>query len=221
MRAADRGQQLGDAELVEQQRLDVNHVGDRDDREGRAVGLAGGRIDAGRAGRTVAAAEHVRADHEVAVGVERLAGADQHVPPAEALVVGLVTAGGMGVAREGVRDEHGVVAPLVQRAVGLIGDRDRAERLAALERQRVGRLGDRDEACLDEAGGTGLGVGDDRHIADLRGAARGRAHAVAGLLHGERDSTRSGRAGAKRRPPVRPRVRLLLRAGPGPDRCRR
>ena len=174
-RAADRGQQLGDAELVEQQHLHVDHVGDRDDRERRAEGLARGRVDAGRTGRAVAAAQHVRADHEVAVGVERLARADQHVPPAQALVVGLVTAGDVGIARERVGDEHGVVAALVERAVGLVGDRDGAQRLTALERQHVGRNGDRREARGDEAGGTGLGIGDDRHVADLRGAARRRA----------------------------------------------
>ena len=47
-----------------------------------AIGLAGRRVDRRRAGRAHAAAEHVGADDEVAIGVDRPARADQRRPPA-------------------------------------------------------------------------------------------------------------------------------------------
>ena len=77
-------EQLLDAEMVEQHRLRAHHVADGDDREVEPIGLAGRRIGRGRAGRAHAAADHVGADDEVAVGVDRLAGADHARPTSRA-----------------------------------------------------------------------------------------------------------------------------------------
>jgi hypothetical protein len=68
-----------DAEMVEQHRLRAHHVADGDHRQVEAVGRAGRRIGRGRAGRAHAAADDVGADDEVAVGVDRLAGADHRL----------------------------------------------------------------------------------------------------------------------------------------------
>ena len=55
-RAADHRQQLVDAQMLDQPLLRPHHVADGDQRESQALGLAGGRIDLGRAGRAHAAA---------------------------------------------------------------------------------------------------------------------------------------------------------------------
>src|SRR3954463_7166138 len=85
-------------------------------REGEAVGLAGRRVDRRRSGRDdvlVLRAEvdqRIRRDDEIAVRIDRLAGADDRVPIAGRPVLGLVLAGGVAGAREEVRDEDRVRA---------------------------------------------------------------------------------------------------------------
>ena len=151
-RAAGHGGEPLDPELVEERALGPHHVGDRDHREVGAVRPARRGVDRRRPGRPAAAAEQVRGDDEVAVGVERLAGADHPVPPAEALarvavaIVGaeavaaaapaasVGVAGGVRVAAERVADEDRVVAPRRERPVGLVGDADRVQVPPAVER---------------------------------------------------------------------------------------
>ena len=87
--------------------------------------LAGRRIGRGRPGRAHAAAEHIRADDEIAVGVDRLAGADHGLPPA-GLAGDRMDVGDMLVAGQRVADQHRVGRVGVERAVGLVGDLERA-----------------------------------------------------------------------------------------------
>ncbi len=79
-RPADHGQQPLDAQVVDQPPLHLDDVADGDQREIGAVGAAGGRVDAVGPGRAAAAAQDVRADDEVAVGVDRLARARPRCP---------------------------------------------------------------------------------------------------------------------------------------------
>ncbi|MNJ59182.1 hypothetical protein D3C77_548510 [compost metagenome] len=85
-----------------------------DHREIGAIGLAGGRVAAGRPGRAVAAAQVVEADHEEPACVDGLARADAAVPPARPAVIGAVVAG------QGMADQHGIAARGIQFAVGFI-----------------------------------------------------------------------------------------------------
>ncbi|MPN01478.1 hypothetical protein SDC9_148687 [bioreactor metagenome] len=110
-----------DAEDVGEACLGIHPVTDRDDREIGAPGLAGGRVDRRRAGRAVAAARIVQADDEEAVGVERAAGADDVVPPADVVWLVRVVAGNVVMAGKRMADQDGVGFVSVQRAVGLDG----------------------------------------------------------------------------------------------------
>ena len=128
-------EQLVDAEMVDQHRLRAHHVADGDDRQVEPVGLAGRRIGRGGAGRAQAAADDVGADDEEAVGVDDLAGPDQHFPPA-GLAGDRVGVGDMLVAGQRMADQHGVGLRRVQRAVGLVGDLERRQQHAGVELQR-------------------------------------------------------------------------------------
>jgi hypothetical protein len=80
-RAADDHGDVADAERGHQGVLDTHHVPDGDRREGAAVRAARGRIDRGRAGRPVAAPQDVRAENEVAFGVEGTPRPEHARPP--------------------------------------------------------------------------------------------------------------------------------------------
>ena len=90
----------------------------------------------GGSGGAAASAQHVGADHEVLVGVERLAGTDHVVPPAGLAGFG-ADSGRVGVAGEGVQHHDGVGFRRVQFAIRLVSHLDRRERSAVIERDGV------------------------------------------------------------------------------------
>ena len=134
-RAARHREQRVDAKLVEQHRLGTHHVANGNDREIEAPRLAGLRIGRSRTGRAHAAADHVGADDEVTLGVDRLAGTDHRLPPA-GFSGHRIGACNVMVAGQRVAEQYCVAAVGVERAVGLVGDLERRKIDAGVELQR-------------------------------------------------------------------------------------
>ena len=137
-RAAGDGEQRSDAEMIEQHRLRAHHVADGDDRKIQAPRRVGLRIGRRRTGRAHAGADDVRADHEIALGVDRAAGPDHRLPPT-GFAGDRMNIGDVLVAGERVADQHRVGAVGIQCAVGLVGDLKRREVDAGVEPQRLVR----------------------------------------------------------------------------------
>ena len=138
--AADHGGPLLDAQPVGPARLAVDPVFHGQYREVGAEGLAGFRVEAAGAGRAVAAAEVVQADHKELVGIDGLAGADAAVPPAGLALVDVVEARGVMMAGQGVADQHGVARRGVQLAVGFIDQVVGWQRTSAGQGQRFAEV---------------------------------------------------------------------------------
>ena len=136
-RAADRRERPLDAEVREQPPVHRDEVGTVNSGNRRPYGspVAGSRR--GRARSCPGSRRAGSRRRRRTVGVERLARADQVVPPAAAVGVAVV-AGGVRVAGQRVADEDGVGAVGVERAVRLVGDLHRSQRRAGVEHERVG-----------------------------------------------------------------------------------
>ncbi len=133
---AQHREHLLDPKRVQEHRLGAHHVADGYQRKTKAVGFAGRRIDLARSGRPHAAADHVGADHEKPVGVDRLARSHGEVPPAR-LAGHRMDAGDELIARKRMGDEDGVGSLGIQGAVGHVGDGQRRKLLAGVEDKRA------------------------------------------------------------------------------------
>ena len=173
------------AQCTRQTRLRTYRVANAHLREAGTPVLTSARValgdDARRTGRTVAAAQNIGSNHEVAVGVHDRAGAHDAFPPAVRFdsanqrgghVGGGYAAGDMRVTGERVQDQDGVITSLVEGAPGFVADGDLRQGHAGLELQvadvqltqvalrfRVFALGARHgDGCGDRlAGSAGLG----------------------------------------------------------------
>ena len=144
--AADDAEQLVDAEMIDQRNLRLHHVADGDDRKIQAPGLAGLGVDAGRSRRAHAAAQHVGADDEEAVGVDGLARTHHGLPPAGLAGDGM-RARHVLVAGQGMRDENGIRLRPIQDAIGLVGNAVGRELPPGIEAQGPGRRKHRGSRC--------------------------------------------------------------------------
>src|SRR6185503_16309784 len=128
---------------------------------------ASGRIDLARAGRAHAGAQHIDADHKIAIGVDRLAGSDHRLPPPRLAGDG-VGFGNELIPGQGVADEDGIGALSVEFAVSLISDGERPELGAGIKCE--GLLASK----LDAMARKGSGVNKPVH------SLRWRAHGIEG-----------------------------------------
>ncbi len=136
-RPANHREQALDAEMLDQPFLCPDDVADGDRREVDPPGtLATVVAQAQRPGAAHAAAEHVGADDEQPVGIERPARADDRLPPPRLAGDGMAL-GDILVAGQRVADQNGVGSPGVERAVGSISDHIAAQSHAAIERKRL------------------------------------------------------------------------------------
>ena len=135
--AANHRSQPANAQRIDQARLSIDPVLDRHHRKVGAVGLAGRGMGVHRSGRAKAGAQVVDADDEEAVGVQRLAGAHQVVPPTFSGGCIVVAAGHMVAGVQRVAHQHRVAGVAVQHAIGLVDQRVVRERRAAAQRQRL------------------------------------------------------------------------------------
>ena len=110
--------------------------------------LTGARVafgnDACRAGGTVAAAQNIGGNHEVAVGVDDRAGAHDAFPPAVRFdsanqrgghVGGGYAAGDVRITGERMQNQDGVIASLVESTPGFVADGDLRQSYAGFELQ--------------------------------------------------------------------------------------
>ena len=134
--------------MVDQHGLRPDHVANGDDGELERVRPAM-RSGGGRAGRAKAAAEHVGADDEEALGVDGSAGPDHRLPPAGLVGHGILVCDVL-VAGERMADQDGVGAVRIERAIGLVGDAERRQRHAAVQAQRLvgGKAHDPARRCV-------------------------------------------------------------------------
>ncbi len=114
--------------------MGAHHIADGDHGKAHAVGLSRTGVDAGGAGASLTAPQHVGADHKVAVRVDGKPGTDKPFPPPR-FVPGKMR-GAVRISREGMGDHHDVIPGRAQRAVGFIRQRKPGKRLAALQAKR-------------------------------------------------------------------------------------
>ena len=81
-RAADRREKAVETKVVEQPHVDHDHVAHRKQGKVTAVGLVRPRIEGGRSGGAVGAAEDRRAEDEEPIGIESEPRPDHALPPA-------------------------------------------------------------------------------------------------------------------------------------------
>ena len=122
--------------MVDQHGLGADHVADRDQRQTEPIGASRRWIGRGRAGGAHAAADHVRGDDKIAIRVDRPPGPDHRLPPAR-LAGDRMGIGHMLIAGQRMADEDRIGLGRVQRAIGLIGDRQRAQAHARVHLERL------------------------------------------------------------------------------------
>ena len=85
--------------MLDESSVNLDDVSDRNEWKVQPVLLSRFRIDAAGTGRAFAAAQNVRTNHEILVGVQAFTGTDKIVPPSRFLLFARVPASDVGIAR--------------------------------------------------------------------------------------------------------------------------
>ena len=148
-RTADHAAKDLHLEPVHEALLNLDDIGHGDCGKISPVAMAAFRVDAVGPGGPATTAKDVRADHEVALGIDGLAGPDHGIPPAGG--IGGVVSRDVGIAAERVADEDGVVAGAVELSVGFVDDGNFRQVAAELEAEfsegRLARVAERPRAA--------------------------------------------------------------------------
>ena len=157
--AAHHAKQGVDPQMIDQHHLGPGHVGDGDHRKVEPVRRPGRGIGGAWPRRSHAAAQNIRADHEIAVRIDGLSGAHALGPPAR------LAGHGIGVRHilvhgQRVTDQDRVGFFRVKPPIGGVGDLHR--RQLRPRRQPKGRI-----AAKDLGGGVRRLIGQRRHIGHL------------------------------------------------------
>ena len=150
--------------MVNERSLGIDHVMNGHHGKVQGVGPSGLRVDRTGTCRAFAPSDDVGANDEVFSRVEGFARADHDIPPAGLAFVGMIEAGGVGVAGKRMKNQNGVVFGRAQFTIGLVGQSDGAETSPALEEHFLGRLGEGEGLRLNNPNRT-LVVHDCRGLA--------------------------------------------------------
>ena len=137
-----------DAQRIGEQRLAFYPVAHCHNRKVRAVRFVGGRVGTGGAGRAETTAEVVAADNEPLIAIDRFAGADELFPPTRFFVGGVVIAGDVVAATQGVTNQNGIRFIGIQLPVSFVHQFIARQNAAARQPERLRKS---ERARLDEA----------------------------------------------------------------------
>src|SRR5450830_184593 len=98
----------------------------------------------------MATAQIIEANHEKAISIQRLARANQVIPPAWVLVIVFMFASDMVIASQSVADDDGIRFIRIQRAISLVDEIKLRQHLAAFKREWLTEV--RDLWCDDTDG---------------------------------------------------------------------
>src|SRR5579863_3420659 len=118
--------------MLDKPALGIYHIADSHKRKTHPIRPPALRINRRWAAAAVAAAQDVRADHEVARGVEEAPWADQGIPPCHPGIIRAFSIMSVRASGKRVGDQHSIIRCRVERSPRLIGQCYGAELTARL-----------------------------------------------------------------------------------------
>ena len=149
--AADESGKMRNADLAQERAVHLDSVANGEAGESGTVGPTSCGVDGRGTGRSLAAAEHVRAHHAVAVRVDGLARTYDRIPPAACGILAGMASGHVRVAGERVADEDYVVVFRTFKAAAFPRHVNALKCATVLEAKASGRQRKRRHSWFDDA----------------------------------------------------------------------